>query len=81
MSANEAPTSGDHPTIQTTDHNANVPLNPGGADPATNEPSRRTFTVSQVAVPQYHLANPGPLGLLGFAITTFVLGLYECGAG
>lgn len=38
--------------------------------------------VSQVLQPQYmKLANPGPLGLLSFAITTFVLGLYECGAG
>ena len=26
-------------------------------------------------------ANPGPLGLFGFATTTFVLGLYQCGAG
>ncbi|KAI1829301.1 hypothetical protein DTO027I6_9812 [Penicillium roqueforti] len=39
-------------------------------------------TVSQVAQPQFmKLANPGPLGLLSFAITTFVVGLYECGAG
>jgi len=26
-------------------------------------------------------ANPGPLGLISFALTTFVLGLYQCGAG
>lgn len=39
-------------------------------------------TVSQVAQPVFtKLANPGPLGLLSFAITTFVVGLYECGAG
>ncbi|KAB8227290.1 acetate uptake transporter family protein [Aspergillus alliaceus] len=39
-------------------------------------------TVSQVPLPPYQkLANPGPLGLLGFALTTFVLGLHECGAG
>lgn len=39
-------------------------------------------TVSQVAQPGFtKLANPGPLGLLSFAITTFVVGLYECGAG
>lgn len=81
MSAPEATASGNHPTSQATDHNGSILLNPGGADPAAHEPSRRTFTVSQVAVPQYHLANPGPLGLLSFAITTFVLGLYECGAG
>lgn len=39
-------------------------------------------TVSQVARPEFmKLGNPGPLGLLAFAITTFVVGLYECGAG
>lgn len=44
--------------------------------------SRHGALVSQVPAPQYmKLANPGPLGLLSFAITTFVLGLYECGAG
>ncbi|TPX24667.1 hypothetical protein DIZ76_010101 [Coccidioides immitis] len=42
----------------------------------------RLFTVSQVPHPPFEkLANPGPLGLLAFAITTFVLGLYQCGAG
>ena len=44
--------------------------------------SRLGALVSQVPQPQYmKLANPGPLGLLSFAITTFALGLYECGAG
>lgn len=39
-------------------------------------------TVSQVPRPPFmKLANPGPLGLIGFALTTFVLGLYQCGAG
>ncbi|KAI5467101.1 GPR1/FUN34/yaaH family-domain-containing protein [Mariannaea sp. PMI_226] len=38
--------------------------------------------VSQVMNPPfYQVANPGPLGLLSFAMTTFVLGLYQCGAG
>ncbi len=55
-----------------------------------NEAEKRRFDpaarpgamVSQVLQPQYmKLANPGPLGLLSFALTTFVLGLYECGAG
>lgn len=60
----------------------NMLLNPGGADPAQNVPSRRNYTVSQVPMPPYtKLANPGPLGLLSFALTTFALGLYECGAG
>ncbi|EEP78198.1 conserved hypothetical protein [Uncinocarpus reesii 1704] len=42
----------------------------------------RIFTVSQVPHPPFEkLGNPGPLGLLSFAVTTFVLGLYQCGAG
>lgn len=57
-------------------------VNPGGADPSENHPARRNYTVSQVPFPPYmKLANPGPLGLLSFATTTFVLGLYQCGAG
>jgi len=43
---------------------------------------KHTAMVSQVPVPPFgKLANPGPLGLIGFALTTFVLGLYQCGAG
>lgn len=39
-------------------------------------------TVSQVTDPEFFkIANPGPLGLIAFALTTFVLGLYQCGAG
>lgn len=57
-------------------------VNPGGYDPAETRPARRNYTVSQVPLPPFtKLANPGPLGLLSFALTTFVLGLYECGAG
>ncbi|EEH39319.2 hypothetical protein PAAG_08588 [Paracoccidioides lutzii Pb01] len=42
----------------------------------------RETSVSSVPRPSYRkTANPGPLGLLGFAITTFVMGLYQCGAG
>ncbi|KPA44946.1 gpr1 family protein [Fusarium langsethiae] len=38
--------------------------------------------VSQVYDPSFFkVANPGPLGLISFALTTFVLGLYQCGAG
>lgn len=51
-------------------------------NPAPPTMPRASRTVSHVHEPPYmKLANPGPLGLLGFAITTFVLGLYECGAG
>ncbi|KAL1954774.1 hypothetical protein VTO42DRAFT_722 [Malbranchea cinnamomea] len=54
----------------------------GAQPPRGNAPGPRTFTVSQVPFPPYQkLANPGPLGLIGFALTTFVLGLYQCGAG
>jgi hypothetical protein len=43
---------------------------------------RHQQTVSQVEAPVFtKLGNPGPLGLLSFAITTFVVGLLECGAG
>jgi len=43
---------------------------------------KHTGLVSQVPLPPYtKLANPGPLGLIGFALTTFVLGLYQCGVG
>ena len=56
-----------------------------GGGPASgfiNAGKQQTTTVSQVPLPPFtKLANPGPLGLIGFAITTFVLGLYECGAG
>ena len=49
----------------------------GGLEDAFHQP-----TVSQVAHPEFtKLGNPGPLGLLSFAITTFIVGLYECGAG
>lgn len=38
--------------------------------------------ISQVMQPEFQkLANPGPLGLYSFAITSFMLGLYNCGAG
>lgn len=39
-------------------------------------------TISQVIQPDFFkVANPGPLGLISFALTTFVLGLYQCGVG
>jgi len=39
-------------------------------------------TISQVYNPDFFkIGNPGPLGLISFALTTFVLGLYQCGAG
>ncbi|QUC23144.1 uncharacterized protein UV8b_07385 [Ustilaginoidea virens] len=50
---------------------------PGGAIPKPHQ-----SMVSQVYDPQFFkIANPGPLGLISFALTTFVLGLYQCGAG
>ncbi|OJJ82690.1 acetate uptake transporter family protein [Aspergillus glaucus CBS 516.65] len=54
----------------------------GPANLHPTQSSRHGALVSQVPAPQYmKLANPGPLGLLSFALTTFALGLYECGAG
>lgn len=51
-----------------------------GKAAAANIP--RNYTVSQVYNPEFNkLANPGPLGLFGFAVTAFTLGVYECGAG
>lgn len=38
-------------------------------------------TVSQVYDPKPKPANPGPLGLLSFALTMFCVGLYQCGVG
>ncbi|KAF3893993.1 putative FUN34 - transmembrane protein involved in ammonia production [Trichophyton interdigitale] len=37
---------------------------------------------SHVALPSFSkLANPAPLGLFGFSVTSIVVGLYNCGAG
>ncbi|CEJ61060.1 hypothetical protein PMG11_09605 [Penicillium brasilianum] len=52
-----------------------------GTTPASTRRPHQA-TVSQVSAPVFtQLGNPGPLGLLAFAITTFVVGLLECGAG
>jgi hypothetical protein len=52
----------------------------GSRDGVLSKPHQST--VSQVYDPQFFkLGNPGPLGLISFALTTFVLGLYQCGAG
>ncbi|MCO5603718.1 hypothetical protein L7F22_057869 [Adiantum nelumboides] len=43
-------------------------------------PKAHRGTVSQVYDPSFFkIANPGPLGLISFALTTFVLGFYQCG--
>lgn len=50
--------------------------------PRTHIQKPHQSMVSQVYDPPfYRVANPGPLGLISFALTTFVLGLYQCGAG
>lgn len=36
-------------------------------------------TAPQVADPTAHIADPGPLGLAGFAMTTFVLSIFNAG--
>jgi succinate-acetate transporter protein len=44
--------------------------------------AKHQATISQVYNPSFFkIGNPGPLGLISFALTTFVLGLYQCGAG
>lgn len=65
------------------DGNMNAPA-PGTAPAAAAAAAAKPHQtmVSQVYEPQfYKIANPGPLGLISFALTTFVLGLYQCGAG
>lgn len=42
---------------------------------------QQTQLVSSVRPGPGIKANSGPLGLFGFATTTFALGLYQCGAG
>ncbi|EEQ32783.1 hypothetical protein McanMca71_003353 [Microsporum canis] len=46
------------------------------------QPESKSSTASNVLLPpSSKLANPSPLGLFGFAVTSFVVGLYNCGAG
>lgn len=53
---------------------------PAGGNGAAHKPHQSM--VSQVNNPEFFkIGNPGPLGLISFALTTFVLGLYQCGAG
>lgn len=44
-------------------------------------PKPHQATVSQVYSPVSKPGNPGPLGLISFALTTFCLGFYQCGVG
>jgi len=54
---------------------------PNGVDHVNNGPKHQG-TISQVYNPNFFkVANPGPLGLISFALTTFCLGLYQCGVG
>ncbi|KAA8901667.1 hypothetical protein TRICI_006032 [Trichomonascus ciferrii] len=56
-------------------NNHNVGQQPTHVDP-------NAHLISQVMHPEFQkLGNPGPLGLYSFAITSFMLGLYNCGAG
>lgn len=57
---------------------------PARYDMEANHTAPKPFqsTVSQVYDPTFFkIANPGPLGLISFALTTFVLGFYQCGVG
>uniref|UniRef100_A0A060SWF0 ARAD1A01276p n=1 Tax=Blastobotrys adeninivorans TaxID=409370 RepID=A0A060SWF0_BLAAD len=61
----------------------NTVLAPAPQQQAAQAYQQTAPTVSQVlgVVPFYKIANPGPIGLISFAITTFCVGLYHCGAG
>lgn len=48
---------------------------------AQTNPSALERGVAVAPQPMTKTANPSPLGLLSFGITTFILGLYHCGAG
>lgn len=74
---------GTQPAQNTADQAGPHVVSPEGACKGCGRPvGQRIQTVSQVPFPDREkLGNPGPLGLLSFAITTFVLGLYQCGAG
>lgn len=60
----------------TGDNNTTSPTTTGYAPhhPVVND-------LEQGPKPTTKIGNPSPLGLLSFGITTFVLGLYHCGAG
>lgn len=63
-------------------HAANRTHGRHDAAPGYNLDPKHQGTISQVMQPTFKKpANPGPLGLISFALTTFVLGLYQCGAG
>lgn len=60
-------------------------FDPSRWDMEANHSSVRTIPrpyVSHVYDPTFFkIANPGPLGLISFALTTLVLGFYQCGVG
>ncbi|KAA8915568.1 hypothetical protein TRICI_002307 [Trichomonascus ciferrii] len=47
----------------------------------TNPSALESGGVAVAPQPATRTASPSPLGLLSFGITTFILGLYHCGAG
>lgn len=73
-----SPTATDHQAYS----NGNLPYDHQAKISNVPVPKPHQSMVSQVTDPQFFkVANPGPLGLISFALTTFVLGLYQCGAG
>lgn len=57
-------------------HLDRVTKNPGTSS------ARQGTMMFQVLQPQFtKMTNPGPLGILSFAIITFTIGLYECRSG
>lgn len=67
---------------QTAGYNGNADVEANGAGVQRVPVPAHQSTISQVFDPRVgKVANPGPLGLISFGITTFVLGFYQCGVG
>lgn len=92
MSAHHEDSSQNYYTGRGTDHESEKYTNGKHAGPssapigmmsgAAGAAVKNQATISQVYDPSFFkIANPGPLGLISFALTTFVLGLYQCGTG
>ena len=66
------------PTTKLNDRNGYLD-NSRGSQMTTGH--QHVYNRSHLSQAHMRRANPAPLGMLGFAITTLILGLYKCGAG
>lgn len=63
---------------------ANINNLPSSADSSSDVEAKHHVHTTYSPIPIYAgptIANPGPLGLSSFALTTFVLSLHNAGAG